>query len=465
MCYYALIFRFRRSFFRGVSACSKNLARDRSAAIAMQFALLLLLIMVLSGGSIDIANVYWARQQLQNAADTAAVSSVTVNSPASVAAAAMLGDGEISAGKTDALNLFNANIQNLTGIDSLVANATVAKSGLNINSQVSFTANIKLSFLPLVGMTDWTVTGASQGASNLAPYIDFYMLLDNTPSMGIAATQAGINQMVALTQYNASYPASLNTYINSGNTQCAFACHDLSASPNDFYALAATYNIPKRIDVVRLATQNLTSTAQSSEVSANEFRMAIYTFGSSAQSIGLTQIAQLSSNLSSVSTQANAIDVMSVPYNGYNNDQMTDFDGVLSSINTVITAPGDGSNPNAPKKVLFMVTDGVADAYYPATCSQSVLGAGRCQEPINVADCTAIKNRGIQIAVLYTTYYPLTTNGWYNGTVAPWASQIPVNMQQCASPGLYFEVSPTDGIQQAMTALFVQVLQNVRLAK
>jgi len=38
-------------------------------------------------------------------------------------------------------------------------------------------------------------------------------------------------------------------------------------------------------------------------------------------------------------------------------------------------------------------------------------------------------------------------------------------MQSCASPGLYFEVSPTQGISQAMTALFQKAVAQARLTK
>jgi len=36
--------------------------------------------------------------------------------------------------------------------------------------------------------------------------------------------------------------------------QCAFACHDLSASPNDYYGLAKKLGVQMRIDVMRQAT-------------------------------------------------------------------------------------------------------------------------------------------------------------------------------------------------------------------
>ena len=61
--------------------------------------------------------------------------------------------------------------------------------------------------------------------------------------------------------------------------------------------------------------------------------------------------------------------------------------------------------------------------------------------------------------MLYTTYLPLPKNSWYN----TFQSQIPTKMAECASPGLYFEVTPTDGIADAMKALFLKVIKQPRL--
>jgi hypothetical protein len=76
--------------------------------------------------------------------------------------------------------------------------------------------------------------------------------------------------------------------------------------------------------------------------------------------------------------------------------------------------------------------------------------------------------------VLYTTYLALPTNGWYMSWIDPFNagpygpspnSQIAKNMEACASPGFYFVVSPTDGISQAMTALFQKVVQTAHVTK
>jgi hypothetical protein len=64
--------------------------------------------------------------------------------------------------------------------------------------------------------------------------------------------------------------------------------------------------------------------------------------------------------------------------------------------------------------------------------------------------CTTVKNRGIMIALLYTEYLPLPTNDWYNTWISPFQSTLASNMQSCASPGLYFEITTDGDITAAM---------------
>ena len=96
-----------------------------------------------------------------------------------------------------------------------------------------------------------------------------------------------------------------------------------------------------------------------------------------------------------------------------------------------------------------------------------------CQSPLNPALCKTMKDRGVKIAVLYTTYLALPTNTWYMNWINPFNagpygpspnSEIAKNMQSCASTGLYFEVSPTEGISDAMNALFKKAVADARLS-
>ena len=155
---------------------------------------------------------------------------------------------------------------------------------------------------------------------------------------------------------------------------------------------------------------------------------------------------------------------MTVSGQNQNSDQDTNFESIMPAVNSAIPSPGSGTQAS-PQKVLFFVSDGVADENNPNTCSEQTVGGVRCQEPINDVLCTAIKNRGIQIAVLYTTYLPLPTNAWYNQYIAPFSGDISPKMQSCASPGLFFAVSPTQGIAEAMTGLFQNAVMTARLVK
>src|SRR6185312_1448578 len=112
---------------------------------------------------------------------------------------------------------------------------------------------------------------------------------------------------------------------------------DLSASPNDYYGLAKRLGVQMRIDVVRQATQQLMETAIASRAEIDQFRMAIYTFGSSAESKGLTTNQSLTEKLATAKTSASAIDLMSVPYQNYASDTLTDFGNVLTDVNSAIS--------------------------------------------------------------------------------------------------------------------------------
>ena len=428
---------------------------DQRGNIAVIFVLALMPILSAIGCAIDYSRATQLRSKLQSAADAASVGSIAKASPAFIAAGSMITDGPIPAGVTDATNIFNGNMSGVTGYTLNSVIPTVAKSGGTVTSTVQFSASLSTIFLGLMGTSTMTVTGTSTSTANMPLFIDFYLLLDNSPSMGVGAT-----------------PADVATMVSNTSDKCAFACHDYN-DPNNYYNLAKTLGVTTRIDVLRSATQQLMDTAANTQTYANQFRMAIYDFGASSKMIGLRALFSLSSNLSSAKTAAGNIDLMGVYGNNdaYTADKDTQFSTVLPAINSAISAPGSGVS-SAPQKYLFFVSDGVADEYNTA-CLKPTAGGGRCQSPIDPSLCTTLKNRGIKIAVLYTTYLALPTNNWYMTWIDPFNagpygpspnSEIALNMQNCASPGLFFEVSPTQGISQAMTKLFQKAVADARIS-
>ena len=161
---------------------------------------------------------------------------------------------------------------------------------------------------------------------------------------------------------------------------------------------------------------------------------------------GLRALFSLSSSLSSAKTAAGNIDLMTV--NGQASTQRPGYrlHRRFSGDQQRDQRPGAGTS-SAPQKYLFFVSDGVADESNTG-CLKPTTG-GRCQAPINPALCTTIKNRGIKIAVLYTTYLALPTNAWYNSWIAPFNLGPMVRLRTAKSRRTCKAARPPDFISRS----------------
>ncbi|XAZ25439.1 pilus assembly protein TadG-related protein [Sinorhizobium sp. B11] len=415
---------------------------DRSGNFGIMTALLMVPLVGSAGLALDYAHALSLRTELYAAADAAAVGSISEKSDAVAAAMTMQGDGTISVAKTDARSIFFSQMSGELTSVAVNLSIDVTKTANKLNSKVTFSASVPTTFMHILGQDSITISGSATAEYQTASFMDFYILLDNTPSMGVAATPTDVSKLQA-------------------KTGCAFACHQMDQASNN-YTIAKSLGVAMRIDVVRQATQALTDTAKTERVSADQFRMGVYTFGTKAEDAKLTTISNLTSDLTTVKNYTNAVDLMTIPYQNYNQDQLTSFDSAMTQMNTIIDPAGDGTSNTKPEKILFFVSDGVGDSYKPSTCTKKTTG-GRCQEPIDASFCKPLKDRGVKIAILYTTYLPLPSNNWYNTWIKPFQNEISTRMAACASPGLYFEVSPTEGIADAMKALFLKVIRAPRL--
>lgn len=439
--------------FPNLHRLTREFRRDRRANVVLIFGLMLIPVLFAAGMGVDYATAARKRSKLNAAADSAALTAVTPSAMALSSANA----------QKAAQNMFNSLASQVTGLKSgsLTSTVTVNDNGLNRTSTVTFSANSLVSFGGIIGRTNLAIGGTATATASLPPNIDFYLLLDDSPSMAIAATTAGINLMVS------------NTANQCG---CAFACHESSPQsesyrPNcsgnksyaglgnpggknqDNYALARSLGVdkvPLRIDLLRTATQNLMTQAQTTEGQTGAtYRMGIYTFDNA-----FSNIQPLTSNLTTAQTAASNIQLLQVYSNGnltknnYNNDTDTDFSSAMSSLNGLMPNPGGGTSAtgDSPQEVLFIVTDGVEDA---------MVNGNRVQAMMDISWCTKVKSRGIRIAVLYTEYLPLPTNSWYNQYISPFQPNIAANMQSCASPGLYTAVTTDGDISAALNNLFL----------
>ncbi|CAN7616743.1 TadE/TadG family type IV pilus assembly protein [Rhizobium sp. LjRoot254] len=423
-----------------------SLTRNSSGNFGIIFALLMAPIALAIGVAIDYGYALSVKTEMQNAADVAAVGALSEQSAGVIAALTESLTGEIKLAELDAGYLFDSNLQKMGKDNFKSKEISIIRTGNTFVSTVSFKATVPTSFLRMFGVREIDVSGIAKATYVPASYIDFHLMLDNSPSMGLGATTADIAKMEANTP-----------------DKCAFACH-IEGSTSDYYSLAKKLGVTLRVQLVSKAAQKMMDTAKKVRRYSNQYRMAVYSMGAKATKVELTNVAPLSADLDTVKTQTQTIDLMSIPKQGYDNDQQTDFEKMLKELKQIMDKGGSGLNNSDRQKVMFFVSDGVNDSYKPSGCLKK-LTSGRCQAPLDFKVCDQIKKNGVQIAVLYTTYLSIENNSWYRDWIKPFRSDIGTQMEACASEGLFFEVSPSQGIDEAMNALFLKVVNMPRLTQ
>jgi len=194
----------------------RRFPKDQRGNVAVIFAIACVPLISAVGCAIDYTEATRIKSKLQSAADAAAVASISQQSSGWLAASRMTGNGEVTAAETDARNIFNGNITAATSLfNNQTVTATVTKTGANLTSLVTFTADVPVTFMKVVGFQKLTVTGSSAASASLPLYLDFYLLLDVSGSMGLPSTPAEAVRMQNINPDNYSnYP-----------TGCTLACH------------------------------------------------------------------------------------------------------------------------------------------------------------------------------------------------------------------------------------------------
>ncbi len=479
---------------------------DRRGNVAMMYALAMPVLMFGVGVAVDFTHAAQVRTELNAAADAAVLAALTPS---------MMQQPNATA-QTAAQNMFNGQIATITSLAPGDTTVTITITNPNNNPlvrnvTVAYTAQNENIFASILGVPTLALAGSSTASASMAANINFYLLLDNSPSMALPATQAGITQMQNLTpqQGNCAFachqgstnngdsagnpclkgatystPTLTSSMKSGGNTYCS----STQGTQIDDFALARKNGIQLRLDALSTGVSNLMADAYTTQQNAASippvYQFAAYTMDSSWQ-IGMSSsnnyndLMPMTTNyVSGWSTAAPNFGLMeyyanneecgnaACTSNGGGGDYATNFDNALGAMNTIMPNPGLGTNVagDTPQEVLFFVTDGVEDES-TSSCSQPET-SGRCQAPINPALCTAIKNRGIRIAILYTDYYQVTANTWYVDWIEPFQSQIGPQLQACASPGLFYDAGlDSSNLGGALQALFNTVVQTAHLTQ
>jgi len=347
---------------------------------------------------------------------------------------------------------------------------------------------VPVTFLKLIGYQNVTVTGNSSSSAGLPTYLDFYLMLDVSGSMGLPSTNSEQSRLAAIN------PDNYAVYPNG----CTFACHFSAANAcNDSqqkystggyckgYDLSRTAGnssntpvtacstpgtsacIQLRADAVGYAVQQLLLTANATAKVANQFRIGLYPFIQK-----LYSYFPLTNNISGSPTNpttinyaaANLATLLDTGVNPSLGSGGTHFENAFPSMNTLITSVGNGGAWNNTLPYVFLVTDGAQNNQVQWNGSWS---GNNNATVIDTTLCTPLKQRGIILAILYIPYQtiqnPTTFANSEDYAVNAIIPNIPATLTSCASSGFFFTANTPADITTALNTMFNKALATAHI--
>lgn len=452
-----------------------SFARDLRANVAITFALVGVLLIILVFAAVDISNAFTAKNALQDATDASALAVAT----------------EVSKNPGEAKGQLRQLAKGMLGADFRQGKATITAfhvctatshdcngpSGPMQMNTVSLETSANAPCL-LAGLSSLCgaqgalipVNGSATTSINVGVTMQLNILMDSSASMIVGATQADVTKISnwVSAHWSQVKPGDPPPYTGSDNPPCAFACHDVGGStqPSDVvtglsnaHAAGAT----TRFDVMIQAAQSLINHVQTEAQGATaqdtllfnvwSFDTALHTYGSSNTNYAgaLTAIGQVSPGLDTWMATA------------------------MGQVITQVGSNGNGTSATSPFKFLILVTDGLqSDRSSNWSCTSwgndtawnyNPTCYGGYATSISNGQCSQLKANGVIVAVLETPYVPLTGQ---SPNVSPYektvrhvlfpggpgsTSVISQALQSCASPGYYYQAANSSDIATGFATL------------
>ena len=455
-----------------IDSVSRRLRIGRAGAVALVTALCAPILVMIVGFVVDFSYASYINQRLARATDAATLGAVS-----QTAGTAAGGYGNLSLLQTMGTNYFNANTTQLgvTGINFSLSvtsdnNGGVIATGL-------YNGNVPTFFAGALGISNIPVSGSAKTTARPLTYVNYYILVDNSQSMGIGATQA---DMTALYQ---RVLANNNAAATDGG--CVFGCHVKGRQvgqpgghqpvTNEDLAHNLTKNwgapITLRIDSAVTAVTSIVQSAATIAATTKNIKFGLYTLEVDPTTGRKIQVIKNpaasnppvaadflpSSDYSSVQTAVSTIGLGNTLPDSNTGD--TNFHDEFAAFLSGFSPPliqGSGASSTSPLNYIFLITDGLNDV--PGNCNIYQL----CASPLNSSDCTSLKAIA-NVGVIYTTYLPiyafntapLLENRFGTIVGANTPSLVRTALQNCAtSSDLYFEAQDGPSLISSMQTLF-----------
>jgi len=439
---------------------ARRFSSDTRANFTILFAFTAPVLILIIGMGID----YWTglsdKSRMDTAADAAAIASVNAAKAyfaanSSTQSGSTLCNNAIAAGQAQGKKVFQADMGSTLLMASVipVINMGNTCATLTFTATVTWSGQVAAHFGPLVGISNIAIAGSATATAALPKYLDFYVVVDTSGSMGIPTSTQDQQTLMAGNPDNAMEQA--NGYVGG----CQFACHFVGYQGFNY---TQTNNIPLKLNSVGASLQALLSTATSTAVISNQFRIGIYPF-----IVDAIQAAALSATF----TAANSVAANLANYldQGTSNSGMgsggTHFENLWRDVSPYMQSAGTGYSSSSTLPFIILITDGVDNnqTYPPFNGSQ-------VQIPTTTF-CTNAKSAGYTVAVLLIPYVPIVDpehiwneEDYVVNNLINTNSISPV-MQSCASSGFFFQAATAAQINSAMLQIFYQAVGAARLTQ
>ncbi len=491
--------------------------------VAIIFGFSIIPLVGLVGIGADYGVALTDKTKLDNAADAAALAAVAT-AKAYVAANpsdSNLTSDAIAAGLSQAASTFTVNAGNVpfaqipvvqtaattaptpSTCASVTACIYLSRTNQTFTSTTTYVTATQNHFGQIFGSPTIRITGTSVASADIPSYLDFYLLIDVSGSMGLPATTNGQNALAAVDFDNyAAYQQG-----------CQFACHfpgytgwNLAMSTKDPDS-GNTGILLRSGSVNNAVCAFLTKTAVPAV--ANQYRVGIYPFVTmmtnkfaplSGNYTGLFSTMQCLANPPSTyqpHALDNLLDIGTTQYPS-NGDMTTgtgsggtnlgtspqDTNSIFSQVKTEVatyTSPSsskDGSSGINSKPFVFLITDGMENPQHyasnrsnPYYYQNGGFDGLRYPTALTPSQCTALKQAGVTISVLYIPYVTLNFKyDPYNENAAANAAiqNLPTNLQQCSgstssSANFFYTANSPADVTAALNSMFNQAVKIAHL--
>lgn len=411
-----------------------KLRQDQSGGVAIGMSLVLLLLLGCIGLAVDVGLSYRTKTRVQGAADAAAL--------AGAVAAKNFVAGQSSQSQdilTEAESIAQSAAQKIFSADTSIvqvfkpsATINLDLSGGAVQSNVTYSVNVKSFFAGLFGRKSFLVAGQASAIVSMPKYIEVHLLIDTSGSMAIGASAADQNALISA-------------------TGCAFACHDGSPVNGyaDAYAFAMANGITLRYTAINSGILSLMNKIDTIDPGHQFINVAVYSFNNN-----VTNNAALTTNTGVI--RAN---LPTAPATSSTTAGATHFNEIIGQVVNSIGNGGSGNSASDPIKLIIIATDGAQD---PGRYWTTDIPARDFVGPFDMSFCDGLKANNVNVGIIHTPYLPMTYDWGFMATLGQPSrigglgmryEDIPIVLKACAGTN-YVLADDTSQIVNAFVKLF-----------